>query len=202
MLKIKNIFSLLSMLVFAVILTGCYTPLNISEAMQQKQNDKLYTAYNLFYTNINSIDAENIIKGDFIGYGTPLQVVKSETSSYFNDSIITFKNLENDDLLTIKIGHAKMMMRPNDVIRQLLTTTNREEINKGLTKKYLPMIEKGQVVKGMSKNDVIVTYGYPPKNRTSDITDNTWIYWNDENNSVRIVFRNGKVVEIIDLRNF
>ncbi len=202
MLKIKNIFSLLSTLVLAVILTGCYTPLNISEAMQQKQSEKLYTAYNLFYTNIDNIDAENIVKGDFIGYGTPLQVVKSETSSYFNNSIITFKNLENDDLLTVKISHAKMMMTANDALRQLLTTKNREEINKSVTKKYLPMIEKGKVVKGMSKDDVIVAYGYPPKSRTSDITNNTWIYWNDENNSERIVFRNGKVVEIIDLRNF
>ena len=202
MLKIKNILFLFASILSTLIITGCYTPLNVAEALQQKQNAKIYTAYNLFYTDMQNIDAENIIKGHFISYGTPLQVVESETSSYFNDSVITFKNLENDELITVKIKHAKMMMTANEVLRHLLTTKNKAEIDKGLTKKFIPMIAEGKIKKGMTKKDVLVAYGYPPRNRTSDISDDTWIYWNDKNNSVRIVFRNGKVAEVIDLRNY
>ncbi|UDQ97219.1 hypothetical protein AAEX28_09250 [Lentisphaerota bacterium WC36G] len=202
MQRLKNFFLLLCLSIISGLLTACYTPLNVAEALQQKTNEKIYTAYNLFYTDINNIDAENIIKGNFIPYGTPVGVVKSETSSYFNHSIITFKNLKNGELFTVRMVHAKMMIPPNQILRHFLTTKTPEQINSTLTEKFIPIIEQGEVKKGMTKADVLVAYGYPPRNRTSDTTDDTWIYWNDVNSSIRFVFRNEKVAEIIDIKNY
>jgi hypothetical protein len=60
-------------------------------------------------------------------------------------------------------------------------------------------IRSGKIAVGMSKEAVLMAYGYPPTHTTRDLSDNTWTYWRnrfvkqyvtfDDNNRVTSIRR-------------
>ena len=53
---------------------------------------------------------------------------------------------------------------------------------------------------GMTKEDVLAAYGYPVIYKTPTIDVDTWTYWKSEHMYHRIVFRENKVIAILDLK--
>ena len=59
-------------------------------------------------------------------------------------------------------------------------------------------IQDGQVTQGMSKDGVMVAWGYPAKHRTPSLEDNTWTFWQDRFRTVQVNFgADGKVTNIV-----
>ena len=58
--------------------------------------------------------------------------------------------------------------------------------------------ECGEVVPGMSRQEVLFAYGPPPACRTPSLRNETWIYWIAPEQTIRVVFRNDKVRNIIN----
>jgi hypothetical protein len=56
-------------------------------------------------------------------------------------------------------------------------------------------IRDGKIVKGMSKEAVLMDYGYPPSHRTVSLELNAWTYWIDSR-SFEVDFVNDRVSEI------
>lgn len=56
-------------------------------------------------------------------------------------------------------------------------------------------IASGTLVKGMTREQVIMTRGYPPAHKTPSITGETgrWIYWTSRYATETLVFKNGKL---------
>jgi len=183
-------------------LSGCNSTINVAEAVQLKKNRNLYTAYNIWYEDKNDIDAENIIKGKFLPYGSQVSVDEAYENSYFGFSRIVLRDLATNEDFVIKFSNNRMLMTPESFLRTMLTTKNKDEQKAVIRAEFLPMVEKGKVVKGMNRNEVLKTYGPPPKSRTPSFLDDTWVYWNGDNGSFRIVFGNNAVSEIIDLEDF
>jgi len=59
-------------------------------------------------------------------------------------------------------------------------------------------IKRGTAAKGMRKNAVIVAIGYPPITETMNLDADTWVYWSGRFNKFKVIFRNDKVLRIVD----
>lgn len=55
-------------------------------------------------------------------------------------------------------------------------------------------IKTATLVKGMSKDAVLVSLGTPPAHRTSDLTMDTWTYWKNRWTTFTVSFKNKKVI--------
>lgn len=58
-------------------------------------------------------------------------------------------------------------------------------------------IEKGEVQRGMSREAVLVSRGYPPAHRTPSLEAVKWTYWNNRWDNVDVIFGvDGKVTDV------
>ena len=51
----------------------------------------------------------------------------------------------------------------------------------------------------MNRREVTVAYGPPVRSRTPDLKNESWIYWITPAQTIRVVFRNDKVRNIINI---
>lgn len=59
-------------------------------------------------------------------------------------------------------------------------------------------IKLGQIKKGMSKQAVIMAYGYPPTHVNPSIESDSWQLWKTRWNKLQVTFENGKVSRVLD----
>lgn len=57
-------------------------------------------------------------------------------------------------------------------------------------------IKKGTIAEGMCREAVLMAYGYPPKHRTPDLSNDSWTYWKNRFNTVVLTFKDNKVQAI------
>ena len=69
------------------------------------------------------------------------------------------------------------------------------EIYQRFTQTEKDAIRDGKIFKGMSKEAVLMAYGYPPSHKTISLELNAWFYWIDTRN-FEADFQNGKVTEL------
>jgi hypothetical protein len=154
---------------------------------------KVYTAYNIWYETgkENSLWCINYKTGIIIPAGTEVsdvEVTKSSISfttvndqkkyrSKFNDNYHPGKTTED---------YGKMMFSEKDF----------NQLTQGMSQTEIDAIKGGVIKIGMSKQSVIVCYGYPPEHKTPDLNGNVWIYWMNKFVSKAINFdENGKTIK-------
>ena len=59
-------------------------------------------------------------------------------------------------------------------------------------------IKQGKIKKGMSREAVIMAYGYPPTHVNPDIKQDTWQLWVTRWNKINVYFEKGKVSRVQD----
>lgn len=59
-------------------------------------------------------------------------------------------------------------------------------------------IKSGQIKVGMTKEEVLLAYGYPPVHKTPSLDDNQWTYWKNRWNRIVLDFEDNKLVGIRD----
>ncbi|MBQ6352638.1 MAG: hypothetical protein IJJ28_05180 [Lentisphaeria bacterium] len=177
-------------------LCGCSDPVVFAEALQMRKGDKVYTKYNLWYTDPEDISCLNIQSGSFIPIGT--EVVPLYTSTgIFSDSIRFKDTAGREYLINFDTGHRMEPMR--DFIAKTFTTKNRDELLKDVPAVIRPRVLRGEVVPGMNQAQVLLAYGPPPAIRTPDLRNESWIYWIGKDKTIRLVFRGDRVTNIINI---
>lgn len=181
----------------AVLFCGCNTePVVFAEALQLRQDDKVYTKYNIWYTDPADISCLNIQEGSFIPVGT--EIVPMYTKSNIFEDRIYFKDTAGREYsIRFDVGHRLVPMR--DYIAYTFTTKNRAELLKDVPEVIQPRVLRGEVVPGMNQAQVLLAYGPPPAIRTPDLRNESWIYWIGKDKTVRLVFRGDKVRNIINI---
>jgi len=177
------------------LLAGCAEPVVFSEVFQLTQDQKLYTKYNIWYDNPDEISSLNIQRGTFIPIGTEIEPVET---TWWKDKIC-FRDVKTGKKFTILFNQGYRLCTMRDFIAYTFTTDNREKLLEGIPEKVKARIIRGEVVPGMDQKAVILAYGPPPKMRTPDLRNETWFYWRTESESVRLVFRDDKVRNILNL---
>ena len=176
-----------------LILAGCASPVTFAEALQMKVDDKVYTACNLWYENAEDMDCRNIQRGAFIPVGT--EIIPVETTG-FTQKII-FKD-KAGKVYTIRFSEDYRLCSMADYIAYTFTTKNREAQLKGIPQKIRARILRGEVVPGMTQKHVQLAYGYPAAIRTPDLRNDSWFYFLNGSDTIRVVFRGGIVRNILN----
>ncbi len=176
----------------SLLCSGCRTRTIVpEEVLQLPTHATVYTAYNLWYENPEELTTDNIQKGSLIPFGTEVKLIS------MTDSEIVFQ--ANGKTFTLKYDEARTMMPIEDFAKQLFTTAVAVETAAGVTPAAFEKMRRGIIEKGMTKQNVITTYGPPSKIRTPNQLSDSWIYWVDRVKSKRVIFRNGKVMTEIVL---
>lgn len=189
-------FSKLASALFAtVLMVGCADPVVFSEVFQQTKEQKIYTKYNLWYTDPLQMDVRNIQQGSFIPVGTEIEPL--ETGRWSDN--IRFKAVSTGQEFCIKFSSDKRLCTMREFIGYTFTTTEPDKLLSGIPDTVRERIRRGEVVPGMDERSVLLAFGPPPACRTPDLRNDTWIYWRTPNDVIRLVFRNDKVRAILNL---
>ena len=86
----------------------------------------------------------------------------------------------------------KFTQRGIDTIAQELLGRNKVQLS-GLSSDRRADIESGILRLGMTKEQAIMTRGYPPRHKTPSTKANNWVYWTSRFVQLTIVFENGKL---------
>ncbi len=181
---------------FAVLafFAGCAEPLVFSEVFQLREGEKIYTRYNLWYTDPMNISSLNIQQGDMIPVGTEIEPV---STSYW-DNKITFKD-KSGKTYAINFDQGYRICTMRDFVTATFTTVPPDKLFSGIPAKNLARVKRGEVVPGMNHAQVLLAYGPPPAIRTPNPKNETWIYWISPSETVRLIFRGDVVRQIINI---
>ncbi len=187
-----RLFANLAAIVAVLASAGCAMPINVSEVMQHPEGTQYYTAHNIWYQGARRISSINYQSGAIIPFGTPVDIVKATKWT------VDFKDLTTGKEHVI-IYHENWGLEPMEgYLKKLLTTKSGEELTKGMSPRAVAAMRRGEVCKGMTKKQVAITFGPPSPHRTPSWDNETWIYWVSRWNTKRVVFKNDKVLEVIE----
>lgn len=177
--------------VAAVLISGCVTPVNVTEALQLPESARLYTAFNIWYEIPWNISSLNYQKGKMIPYGTEVKIDSADSGN------IHFQVVSTGNRYAIEY-HESWAMRPvEDFLREFVTTKNREEQSEGISPEVRSKILEGTVEKGMTRREVEMAYGPPSPHRTPSKELSTWVYWDNRFVTKRVIFKGEKVLEVM-----
>ena len=196
-MRFKHLISGLMCAAVAAVFCGCNSePAVFAEALQLKQGEKVYTKYNIWYTDPDNISCLNIQEGSFIPVGTEIEPMYTK-SNVFGDRIY-FKDTSGKEYsICFDVSYRLVPMR--DYIAYTFTTRSRSELLADVPKIVQPRVLRGEVVPGMNQAQVMLAYGPPPAIRTPDLRNESWIYWIGKDKTMRLVFRDDKVRNIINI---
>ena len=194
----KIIFSVTAAAAVALWLCGCADPVVFSEVFQQKTGEDIYTRYNLWYEDPQEVSCLNIQSGSFIPIGSAIEPLS--TGSF--PERINFRVKSTGKTFSIRYDEAYRLCTMREFIRNTFSTVNPVSSIPAKTereKKIRSRILRGEVVPGMTRQDVELAYGPPPAIRTPDKRNESWIYWRTPTRQIRVIFRDDVVRNVLDL---
>ncbi|MDR0932281.1 MAG: hypothetical protein LBM70_04585 [Victivallales bacterium] len=193
----QRLFTLFAVLA-ALYLGGCADPEVMSEILQQKQNEKIYTRYNLWYLNPEKISCLNIQQGTFLPLGSEIEPLGTSYSMISGNSTITFRDMSGKKY-SIEFDPGYRLCTLRDYLSDTFTTTPPGEMLKDIPSATLERIKAGQVVAGMTRRDVLLAYGPPPAARTPNLRNETWLYYLTVSDVARVIFRGDTVRNVLNI---
>ena len=190
-----------------LILTGCKESVSPEEINSLKAK-VLYSQYNAWYLSkkLDIVYEEDIITG--------------KQKSILLDGIVNTVNYSIGKIIPINSKVKILHMVDRGIIIEVnskkLLIENREKYSglndMSLLSRYLKntkvkyfaentihkAIRSGFIIRGMSKEEVILTRGYPPIHKTKSLDLNKWRYWEKRNNSRNYVFKNNVLIDLED----
>jgi len=180
-------------------------------------NKDLYLQANLWFERPMRIESTNYHRGSIIPAGTKarvLRVINARTSSpFYNEESnmvvpfggeipspgILFEILPSGQrfqIIFISKHHTGLL--PSDIAEHYFGKEDPLASARyaGFTPVEKEAIRQGTLEPGMSKDAVLMAYGYPPEHRTPSLGLPTWIYWTNRFVSKRLIFsKDGRVIE-------
>ena len=194
---IKKISTAVIITVTVLIFAGCETtkPIDVGEVMQQPKGTKYYLAHNIWTNGRHSISSINYQQGTVLPFGTEVEIIEVTANS------IRFKVVPSGPSYTIKY-YEKYAMEPiREYLKKLITTQNRDELTKDTNPRFLNAMLSGKVLPGMTRKEVILTYGPPSPHRTPSQLNPTWVYWRKRwplDLNSRVIFKGDKVLQVMN----
>ena len=159
----------------------------------QAAGGKKYTAYNMWYESgkEGAMWTINYKTGIIIPVGTEVTDVKVSKKGI---SFVTVKDqVEYTALFNVKFHPGKTT---EDYAKIMFSEKDFSQLTQGMSQTELEGIKEGVIKVGMSKQAVIVAYGYPPEHKTPNTNSNVWLYWINRFKSKAINFDDsGKTIK-------
>jgi len=185
---IKRLSMLMAIVGLSFLMSGCgaakLTP-EVAKTFQEKA--VMYTQTNMHYNVYKSayiIDTTNYQIGTLIPVNSEVimqEVNAKQLTFLYKGQTITLRNIAKYSGLNI-----------SDVTSKYFSTkkVNLSKFSKAEQK----AIGSASLVKGMSKDAVLLSLGTPPQHRTPDLKADTWTYWRNRWTTFIVSFKDGKVV--------
>jgi outer membrane protein assembly factor BamE (lipoprotein component of BamABCDE complex) len=191
----KKIFILSAVLLTIASFSGCETTrISTSEVMQQPKGTKYYLAHNLWTNGRHKISSINYQYGSVLPFGTQVKVLEVTSNE------IRFQVIPGGHKYTIKYYEQYAMEPIQEYLKKLITTENRAEMTKDTSPEFLDAMLRGEVRPGMTRKEVILTYGPPSPHRTPSQLNPTWVYWLRRwpvSITSRVIFKGDKVLQVM-----
>ncbi len=184
MLSLSSALLLLAS-VFGIGLSPCFA----------QDGEQKYTAWNLWYEDPVEMWSTLYLRGTMLPAGTPVTDVRIQKK--WTRTIIIFVN-ENTGVEHRMLWLAKHRpgVRVDTFMDRMFTTKSRDQLLAGMKATERLAIKGGRVVKGMSREAVLVCYGYPPETGTPSLESDTWRFWSDRHRTRTVSFVNRKVARV------
>ncbi len=146
---------------------------------------KRYTAFNIWVPANSTLYSINYKgAGELLPAGSPVDDLVVDEKA----NTITFHTTD-ERLITIRFEpkwHPSLSV--DDYAKMLVSSKDFSGITRGLSKAEITAIKTGRIVDGMSKDAVLVAYGFPPEHVTSTLEARQWTYWRGRFNRLNICF--------------
>ena len=170
--------ALVSMVVLAA---GCAT----STVPSPFDGQSRYLCCNLHYENPKITDV-NYQQGALVPLGTRVTITKVQKQA------ATFE-APGFPPLTVVLKYGRGALNMDTFVNRLFVERDPKLKLKNVPKKTREMIEAGQVAKGMTRDQVLMSLGYPPAHRTPSLDSPQWTYWQNRWQSFIVDFDGDKV---------
>ena len=97
--------------------------------------------------------------------------------------------LDSGETVTVALAQ-KTTLRPLEEVATELLSDRKIPLSK-LGKDLARAVSQGTLRLGMTKEQVIMTRGYPPRHKTPSIENDQWIYWSSRFVQLTLVFQDG-----------
>ena len=175
-MRIAALIGLLALAVSAAGLTAC------SRFRYVQPGTQLYLAHNLWDSGSpREIRSINFKKGTMIPAGTP--VSRAATGGLWIRFIV---NGRWHKILFIRKYHPGVSART--VAGRLFTSKTFDELTAKFTEDEIRYIKSGEIGPGMSKEAVLVSWGYPPEHKTRSTGEDLWVYYRTRFHAVKVWF--------------
>jgi len=138
------------------------------EAVREWQSRTLFTCCNIHYEGQSANDA-NYAVGSTLPFGSPVTIVTMTGDS------MTFTS--GSTHLTLVHSYGTSQESSQQYFSKILVPTDPHTRFAAFPKDVQSAITDARVEKGMTKEQVIMSLGYPPTHRTANTDLNTWVYW-------------------------
>lgn len=153
--------------------------------------DAIYFAQHAFYADHGKHLTTNYHKGTLIPVNTRVKITHL-SSSRMNVELLDQGNTEIHIVNMQK--HTKKSMR--EIQPRMFNTT---EVNLSrFSAENQDGIKNGKITVGMTKDEIIMAYGYPPAHATPSTGANQWTYWKTRHNRIVLNFHDDKLTSVRD----
>jgi hypothetical protein len=152
-------------------------PNTLSTPTQEVQGEDLFTRCNIWYEKPR-IPSINYKRGGMIPAGT--RVTNVRTVRLSRARAVYGIQFTLPDGATLILDHEPRYwpgLTIDDVKERFFTPQPLADLTRGMNELELEGIKKGVLTDGMSKDAVLIAWGYPPAHRTPSLSSNRWTYW-------------------------
>ncbi len=149
-----------------------------------------YLAHNVWMEKPEALFACNYKRGTMIPAGTEVSQIgkkidrRNRTYLYFEIPEYGNKGF----CVYIQDSYQGDDFTLDQLQEQMFTTKTFDEMTNGFSESVVEAIERGDIVKGMPKEAVLVSWGYPPHATTFSTALNTWLYYMNRWKKHEIIF--------------
>jgi hypothetical protein len=169
--------------VLTVVAAGCVPPGPPHPATGESR----YLCCNLRYER-NAITDVNYQVGTLIPVGTRVHITAA------GGNRVTFE-AEGHPPLTVVFKYGRKALTFDEYLDRLLVRDDpRAKLPAG---KVRTLVEAGDVEPGMTRDQVIMSLGYPPAHRTPALSAATWTYWQNRWVTMVVAFDGDRVSRVV-----
>lgn len=177
----------------AVLLLTLATSLAV-QAQEDYKGKTYYLATNIFYEKPEVIYSTNYHKGNILALGTKVTVkdVSRKGISFVDENGVKFK-------IVYVPEHAASNETVWNHFRRYFTSENPTGPDGSLSKctpEEKENIKIGEIAVGMSRQAILLSWGYPPSHQTPNLKADIWRYWESRFVTQSVRFKDDKAYEI------
>ena len=146
-----------------------------------------------YFTRVNFYQEEDLSYGTNYAVGSLVPVNTAVTVVSLKGDRLVLKVDAMGQKITVE-NIAKHTKKSGAEVASLLLSEKKTDLD-ALPKPLAAAITSGTLRRGMTKEQVLLTRGYPPSHKTPSLEGDSWLFWRNRFASDAVVFRDGVVVE-------